>query len=126
MDADATRASRGHGRGTGGHGHTFPGATVPFGMVQLSPDTNVPGSVQSPGQGYRSRFDHQDEQLFGGPDAFERKLDELFTTCSELPDDAPPDIAGLVGQYAHGNEPSHHVAYLYAYTGAHYRPPSFV
>jgi predicted alpha-1,2-mannosidase len=61
------------------------------------------------------------QQLFGGPEAFERKLDELFTTSSELPEDAPPDIAGLVGQYAHGNEPSHHVAYLYAYTGAHYK-----
>ena len=59
--------------------------------------------------------------LFGGPEAFERKLDELFTTSSALPEDAPPDIAGMVGQYAHGNEPSHHVAYLYAYTGAHHK-----
>ncbi len=56
--------------------------------------------------------------LFGGQDVFERKLDELFTTSSKLPPDAPPDIAGMVGQYAHGNEPSHHVAYLYAYTGS--------
>jgi predicted alpha-1,2-mannosidase len=60
-------------------------------------------------------------KLFGGQDAFERKLDALFTTSSELPADAPPDIAGMVGQYAHGNEPSHHVAYLYAYTGAHHK-----
>ena len=59
--------------------------------------------------------------LFGGEAAFEAKLDTLFTTSSEMPPDAPPDIAGLVGQYAHGNEPSHHVAYLYAYTGAHYK-----
>jgi predicted alpha-1,2-mannosidase len=59
--------------------------------------------------------------MFGGPAAFERKLDELFTTSSELPPDAPADIAGLVGQYAHGNEPSHHIAYLYAYTGAHHK-----
>ena len=59
--------------------------------------------------------------LFGSPEVFERKLDELFTTSSRLPPDAPPDIAGMVGQYAHGNEPSHHVAYLYAYTGAHYK-----
>ena len=61
---------------------------------------------------------HGSIELFGGAAAFERKLDELFTTSSELPPDAPPDIAGLVGQYAHGNEPSHHVAYLYAYVGA--------
>ncbi|MEE7565529.1 glycoside hydrolase family 92 protein, partial [Xanthomonas sp. Kuri4-3] len=44
--------------------------------------------------------------LFGGRDGFVAKLDELFSTSSELPADAPPDIDGLVGQYAHGNEPS--------------------
>jgi predicted alpha-1,2-mannosidase len=65
-------------------------------------------------------------EMFGGPAAFERKLDELFTTSSELPADAPPDIAGLVGQYAHGNEPSHHIAYLYAYCGAHHKAQSRV
>ncbi|GAB2592312.1 GH92 family glycosyl hydrolase [Dyella jejuensis] len=59
--------------------------------------------------------------LFGGQDVFERKLDALFTISSKLPPDAPPDIAGMIGQYAHGNEPSHHVAYLYAYTGAHHK-----
>ena len=56
--------------------------------------------------------------LFGGRDAFVQKLDELFNQSSQLPPDAPPDIAGLIGQYAHGNEPSHHIAYLYAYAGA--------
>ena len=45
----------------------------------------------------------------------------LVQQRSELPPDAPPDIAGMVGQYAHGNEPSHHVAYLYAYAGQHYK-----
>jgi predicted alpha-1,2-mannosidase len=64
---------------------------------------------------------HRYMKLFGGAAAFERKLDELFTTSSELPPDAPPDIAGLVGQYAHGNEPSHHIPYLYAYAGAHHK-----
>lgn len=57
-------------------------------------------------------------RLFGGNDAFVQKLDELFTTSSQLPPDAPPDIAGMVGQYAHGNEPCHHMAYLYCYAGA--------
>ena len=56
-------------------------------------------------------------ELFGGQASFIAKLDELFTTASTLPEDAPPDIAGLVGQYAHGNEPSHHIAYLYVYAG---------
>ncbi len=64
--------------------------------------------------------------MFGADGAFERKLDELFTTSSALPADAPPDIAGMVGQYAHGNEPSHHVAYLYAYSGSHWKTQSRV
>ena len=57
-------------------------------------------------------------KLCGGPQAFTDKLDALFTTSSQLPPDAPPDIAGMVGQYAHGNEPCHHMAYLYCYAGA--------
>lgn len=64
--------------------------------------------------------------LFGGRDHFVAKLDELFTTSSELPADAPPDIDGMVGQYAHGNEPSHHVAYLYAYAGQPYKTQAMV
>ena len=56
-------------------------------------------------------------KLFGGKQAFIDKLDELFVTSSKLPADAPPDIAGMVGQYAHGNEPCHHMSYLYSYAG---------
>ena len=59
--------------------------------------------------------------MFGGDKAFEAKLDALFTAPSDLPPDAPPDMTGLIGQYIHGNEPSHHIAYLYAYCGAHYK-----
>ena len=55
--------------------------------------------------------------LFGGDAAFEAKLDALFNADSALPADAPPDMAGMIGQYVHGNEPSHHIAYLYAYAG---------
>ncbi len=55
--------------------------------------------------------------LWGGREPFVAKLDQLFTVPSTLPADAPPDIAGMVGQYAHGNEPSHHIAYLYVYAG---------
>jgi len=57
-------------------------------------------------------------ELFGGREPFLKKLDALFTVPSTLPPDAPPDIAGMIGQYAHGNEPSHHIAYLYVYAGA--------
>jgi predicted alpha-1,2-mannosidase len=56
--------------------------------------------------------------IFGGREVFLTKLDALFNQSSKLPPDAPPDIAGLVGQYAHGNEPSHHISYLYTYAGA--------
>ncbi|KQN00352.1 GH92 family glycosyl hydrolase [Sphingomonas sp. Leaf25] len=62
----------------------------------------------------------------GGDAAFEAKLDGLFSASSELPADAPPDISGLVGQYAHGNEPSHHVAYMYAYCGAPWKTQAMV
>jgi predicted alpha-1,2-mannosidase len=57
-------------------------------------------------------------ELFGGDAGFEKKLDAFFNGPSTLPANAPPDIAGLVGQYAHGNEPDQHAAYLYAYAGA--------
>jgi predicted alpha-1,2-mannosidase len=57
-------------------------------------------------------------ELFGGREAFVKKLDELFNQSTKLPADAPPDIAGMVGQYAHGNEPCHHISYLYACAGA--------
>jgi len=53
----------------------------------------------------------------GGKEKFATKLDSLFTVSSELEGEhAPDDITGLIGQYAHGNEPSHHVAYLYHFT----------
>jgi predicted alpha-1,2-mannosidase len=65
-------------------------------------------------------------ELSGGRDGFVSKLDELFTTSSELPAGAPPDIDGMVGQYAHGNEPSHHVAYLYAYAGQPWKTQAMV
>jgi predicted alpha-1,2-mannosidase len=57
-------------------------------------------------------------ELLGGNEAFVTKLDGLFSASSVMPPDMPPDVAGLVGQYAHGNEPCHHVAYLYNYAGA--------
>lgn len=55
-------------------------------------------------------------QLFGSKEVFTESLDELFTTESKVEGDLQ-DVTGLVGQYAHGNEPSHHMAYLYNYIG---------
>lgn len=54
--------------------------------------------------------------LLGGDDSFERWLDRLFTYRSEH-DAGVKDASGLIGQYAHGNEPSHHMGYLYNYAG---------
>ena len=55
--------------------------------------------------------------LFGKEQRFVSKLDSLFIVDGDLGEEAPPDISGLIGQYAHGNEPSHHVLYLYNYVG---------
>ncbi len=59
--------------------------------------------------------------LFGGDTHFIEKLDEFFTNTDDMGDGASSDITGLIGQYAHGNEPSHHVAYLYAYAGQQWK-----
>lgn len=56
-------------------------------------------------------------RLLGGEKAFTRKLDSLFIVEGSLGEHASPDISGLIGQYAHGNEPSHHITYLYNYVG---------
>ena len=55
--------------------------------------------------------------LFGSEQRFVSKLDSLFIVEGDLGEEAPPDISGLIGQYAHGNEPSHHVLYMYNYVG---------
>jgi predicted alpha-1,2-mannosidase len=55
--------------------------------------------------------------LMGGDDAFTRKLDSLFVAEGDMGAEASNDISGLIGMYAHGNEPSHHVTYMYAYAG---------
>jgi len=53
---------------------------------------------------------------YGGKDNFAAKLDEMFTTTAKLTGTELPDITGLIGMYAHGNEPSHHLAYLFNFT----------
>lgn len=60
-------------------------------------------------------------KLLGGDKAFVKKLDQLFTTPTPYDPKAPPDIAGLIGEYAHGNEPGHHTIYLYAYGGQQWK-----
>ncbi len=64
--------------------------------------------------------------LQGGKVNFAKKLDELFTTTDKLAGREQPDITGLIGQYAHGNEPSHHIAYLYNYVGQPWKTQKLV
>ncbi len=65
-------------------------------------------------------------QLLGGDDNYEAKLDTLFNTTVELSGRHQSDITGLIGQYAHGNEPSHNMAYLYNYVGKPWKTQKLV
>lgn len=56
-------------------------------------------------------------EAYGGNEKFEAKLDEMFNSESKTTGREQVDVTGLIGQYAHGNEPSHHMAYLYNYIG---------
>lgn len=59
--------------------------------------------------------------LFKGEDLFIEKLDSLFIVEGDLGEEASPDISGLIGQYVQGNEPTHHVIYLYPYVGQQWK-----
>ncbi len=56
-------------------------------------------------------------EAYGGNEKFEAKLDEMFNSESKTTGREQVDVTGLIGQYAHGNEPSHHMSYLYNYVG---------
>ncbi|MFT3920690.1 GH92 family glycosyl hydrolase [Cloacibacterium sp.] len=56
-------------------------------------------------------------KAYGGDEAFEKKLDQMFSEESKTTGREQVDVTGLIGQYAQGNEPSHHVAYLYNFVG---------
>jgi predicted alpha-1,2-mannosidase len=58
-------------------------------------------------------------KMHGGNDKLIIKLDSLFSVSSVVKgENKSPDVSGMIGQYAHGNEPSHHIAYMYSYIGA--------
>ncbi len=63
--------------------------------------------------------------FFGGQEKFTEKLDSLFSVDSDIPESVP-DVTGLIGQYAHGNEPSHHITYLYNYAGLPWKTQKIV
>ncbi len=60
-------------------------------------------------------------RLMGGDEAFARKLDSLFVVSGSMGAEASPDISGLIGMYAHGNEPGHHITYMYAFAGQQWK-----
>ncbi|WP_417370321.1 GH92 family glycosyl hydrolase [Gelidibacter japonicus] len=61
-------------------------------------------------------------KIHGGNDAFSKRLEQLFTESSEITgDNISADITGLIGQYAHGNEPSHHIAYMFNHANQPWR-----
>ncbi|MBR1774589.1 MAG: GH92 family glycosyl hydrolase [Bacteroidales bacterium] len=64
--------------------------------------------------------------MMGGDKAFENKLDECFNSIESTTGRNQADVTGLIGQYAHGNEPSHHTAYLYNYVGKAYKTQKLV
>lgn len=65
--------------------------------------------------------------LFASKEKFIEKLDSLFITSSKLEGPNPSnDISGMIGQYAHGNEPSQHIAYLYSFVGGHWKTQQIV
>jgi len=65
-------------------------------------------------------------KLMGGRDRFAARLDSMFAASSKTSGREQADISGLIGQYAHGNEPSHHMAYLYDYAGKPWKTQQLV
>jgi predicted alpha-1,2-mannosidase len=66
-------------------------------------------------------------KMHGGNEKFSAMLEQLFTESSEIKgENVSPDISGLIGQYAHGNEPSHHIAYIFNFSGQPWRTQYWV
>ena len=96
------------GRRNGGFMHPFDPSQVNFTLTEANSYQYgffVPQDINT----------HID--MMGGMEAYGKKLDELFTTSVELSGRVQPDITGLIGQYAHGNEPSHNTVYMYNFIG---------
>ena len=65
-------------------------------------------------------------ELQGGQEGFITKLDSLFIAEGDAGENASPDMSGMIGQYAHGNEPSHHIVYLYTMAGCPWKTADHV
>ena len=86
---------------------------------QFSPDEYTPHICESNAWHYMWSVQHDIDGLIElmGKKRFEQKLDSMFTYSPSENDELPIFSTGMIGQYAHGNEPSHHVAYLFNYIG---------
>ncbi|HTB85147.1 MAG TPA: GH92 family glycosyl hydrolase [Candidatus Sulfotelmatobacter sp.] len=97
----------------------------PFDPLEVAHNTNATEGSFTEADAWQYAFAVQHDvpgmiQLYGGNAAFVQRLDEFFNMDSAM-HDWRIDVTGLVGQYAHGNEPCHHIAYLYALAGAQYQ-----
>ena len=111
-------------RGVDSEGKFRPGAFDPFHSKHMANDYTEGNAWQ-----YTWLVPHNVNgymELFGGEDAFVKKLDSLFIAEGDMGEEASPDISGLIGQYAHGNEPSHHILYMYAYAGQPWKTADLV
>jgi len=104
--------------------------TVPFDPYVTSTDWHYAMYEEGNAWQYTFFVPHDIRGLaaqFGSTENFIKKLDSLFTVSSEVKgESAPPDVSGLIGQYAHGNEPSHHIAYMYDFVGQPWKTQKMV
>ena len=95
----------------------------------FSPDDYTPHICESNGWQYFWSVQQDIDGLIvltGGKERFAQKLDSMFTYNPSADDELPIFSTGMIGQYAHGNEPSHHVAYLYACAGEPWKTQKYV
>ena len=96
----------------------------PYSPFRLDHKNNLGDFTEGNGWQYTFMVPQDPEGLIalhGSDAAFIKNLDELFVAEGYLGEELPPDVTGFVGQYAHGNEPVHHIPYMYAYAGAQWK-----
>lgn len=98
-------------------------------IAGFKPEEYTPHITESNGWQYLWSVQHDIDglvELIGGKARFEEKLDSMFTLTPKENEELPIFSTGMIGQYAHGNEPSHHVAYLYNYTDNSWKTQKYV
>lgn len=98
-------------------------------IAGFKPEEYTPHITESNGWQYLWSVQHDVDgliELIGGKKRFEGKLDSMFTLIPKENEQLPIFSTGMIGQYVHGNEPSHHVAYLYNYTDSPWKTQKYV